>query len=275
MRKLTIGISTYDDFDGVYFTIQSLRLSHPEVMDEVEFVIINNNPKSEHGKAVYNFKNWVEEPLQYVEYSAYNSTSLRDKIFKLAETPYVLVMDCHVLIVPGALRKLIDFYDDKKDEGNLLQGPIMYDNLKDISTHFDLEWRSFMWGVWGHDERGNDPSNEPFEIPAQGLGLFSCRVANWLGLSTKFRGFGGEEGYIHHKFKNAGKKTLCLPFLRWVHRFERPNGVPYSVNVNDRFRNYMIGFNEIGKNTDEVIEIFKNSVSEDFIKTVKEELQIS
>ena len=30
---LTIGMATYDDFDGVYFTIQSLRLHHAEVME--------------------------------------------------------------------------------------------------------------------------------------------------------------------------------------------------------------------------------------------------
>ncbi len=28
-KLLTIGMSTYDDFDGVYFTLQSLRMYHP------------------------------------------------------------------------------------------------------------------------------------------------------------------------------------------------------------------------------------------------------
>jgi hypothetical protein len=29
MRKLTIGIPTHNDYDGLYFTIMSLHLFHP------------------------------------------------------------------------------------------------------------------------------------------------------------------------------------------------------------------------------------------------------
>jgi hypothetical protein len=28
-KLLTIGMATYDDYDGVYFTLQSLRMYHP------------------------------------------------------------------------------------------------------------------------------------------------------------------------------------------------------------------------------------------------------
>ena len=53
-----------------------------------------------------------------------------------------------------------------------------------------------------------------FEIPMQGLGLFACRRAAWVGFNTRFRGFGAEEGYIHEKTRQHGGRTLCLPFLR-------------------------------------------------------------
>ena len=43
----TVGIATYDDYSGLYFTIQSLRLHHPLV---TEIVVIDNNPESEQGK---------------------------------------------------------------------------------------------------------------------------------------------------------------------------------------------------------------------------------
>ena len=51
MGKLTIGLTVYDDYDGAYFTLQSLRMHHKEVADRLEFVIINNNPNSKQGKA--------------------------------------------------------------------------------------------------------------------------------------------------------------------------------------------------------------------------------
>jgi len=257
MSKLTIGMITYDDFDGVYFTLQSLRLHHPEAMNDVEFIIIDNNPDSNHGKEVKNLTGWGTGKVRYVGFTEYNSTAVRTKIFEMATTPYVLCLDCHVLLSLGAVKRLIDFFEAGKDQGNLLQGPMMYDDLKGVATHFDLVWRAQMWGIWGSDERGANPDNEPFEIPAQGLGLFACRKDSWLGFNPNFRGFGGEEGYIHEKYRLMGKKTLCLPFLRWVHRFGRPNGVRYPLTIENKIRNYFIGHLELGKDVTPVIEHFK------------------
>ncbi len=86
MSKLTIGLCVYDDFDGAYFTLQSLRMHHSEILDRLEFIIINNNPESAQGKAIYNFKNWIKDPVTYVEFDKFSSTALRDKIFSLANT---------------------------------------------------------------------------------------------------------------------------------------------------------------------------------------------
>jgi len=80
----------------------------------------------------------------------------------------------------------------------------------------------------------------------QGLGAFSCLKSAWLGFHPQFRGFGGEEGYIHESFRQAGRKTLCLPWLRWMHRFGRPFGPRYLVTQEDRLRNYVIGHDELG-----------------------------
>jgi hypothetical protein len=277
MEKITIGICVYDDYDGAFFTLQSLRMYHSEVMDRVEFIVINNNPGSASGRELKNHINNIAEPVTYVEFTNYSSTYLRRKIFDLADTEYVLVLDCHVLLEPGSLKKLLNYYDKGLDKGNLLQGPLLYDDLKHISTHFDFsakKWNSFMWGKWATDKRGTDRNAKPFEIPGNGLGLFSSRKNSWPGFNNKFRGFGGEEGYIHEKYKLNGKKTICLPFLRWNHRFARPNGIPYSVDLKERFRNYMIAFNEIGKDINEVIDNFKSTISTDYIDEVKKELDI-
>ena len=32
--RLCIGLATYDDFDGAYFTIQAIRLAHPEILGD-------------------------------------------------------------------------------------------------------------------------------------------------------------------------------------------------------------------------------------------------
>jgi hypothetical protein len=272
VKKLTIGMATHDDYDGLYFSIQAIRMYHPEILNDIEFVIVDNNPDSKHGKAIRKFVEWVKEPIQYLPFTKFKSTCVKNKVFELADTPYVLCIDSHVMLVPGAIKKLIEFYDDKRDNGNLIQGPLLYDDFHHISTHFDLKWNGYMWGTWGTDERGVDPNNKPFEIPAQGCGLISCRKDSWLGYNKDFRGFGGEEGYIHKKYEKHGKKTLCLPFLRWMHRFGRPNGATYPNDLKERFKNYLRGFLELGIPTDELEEHFSNLVTKEEMVTMRLEI---
>ena len=278
MSKLTIGLAVYDDYDGAFFTLQSLRMYHSEVMDRVEFVVINNNPTSEHGKALKSMVDIITEPKTYIEFTKYSSPFIKGKIFDIADTEYVLVMDSHVLLAPGSLKKLLDYYDKGLDNGNLLQGPLLYDDLCNVSTHFDFsskKWSGYMWGAWATDNRGKKSSSKPFTIPGNGMGLFSCRKDAWLGFNKSMRGFGGEEGYIHEKYKLKGKETICLPFLRWNHRFAKPSGTPYKLDIKQRFRNYMIAFKEVGKDTQEVIDNFAQVVPADYINEVKEELDIT
>jgi hypothetical protein len=272
MRKLTIGMCTYDDYDGVFFTIQAIRMYHPKIMNDVEFIIIDNNPTSESGKAVKDFTNHITLPCQYIPFDEYSSTSIKNKVFEYANTPYVLCIDCHILIQPGALKYLIDYYDSNLDDGNLLQGPLVYDDLKNVSTHFNRIWGSYMEGQWATDPRYIDKDSEPFEITGHGMGLFSCRKDSWLGYNTNFRGFGGEEIYIHDKYLKNNKKTLCLPFLGWMHRFTRIGGPPYKNDLLDRYRNYLIGHIELGKDVTKVDEIFDSVGTVEQRSTIKEEV---
>jgi hypothetical protein len=260
-KALTIGLLTYDDFDGLYFTVQSIRMFHPEALDDIEFLILDNHPDSAHGAAVKRFCSWIREPVRYVPVTDARGTALRDRLFGQARTEAVLCLDSHVLLAPGALRRLIDFFQAGEDDGNLLQGPLLYDDQRQCCTHFDPVWRNHMWGIWATDERGRDPAGAPFEIPAQGLGVFACRGPAWPGFNPGFRGFGGEECYIHEKFRRRGKKTLCLPFLRWLHRFERPGGVPYPLRLSDRVHNYLLGHAELGLDPEPVRAHFRGSLS--------------
>ena len=98
--------------------------------------------------------------------------------------------------------------------------------------------------------------SEPFEIPMQGLGLFFVRKAAWLGFNKNARAFGGEEGYIHEKYRRHGYKALCLPFLKWLHRFARPDGVQYPLTLEDKLRNYILGFTELGMDLEPVRKHF-------------------
>jgi hypothetical protein len=129
--------------------------------------------------------------------------------------------------------------------------------MTDISTHLAPVWYQGLWGVWARDERIMDPDATPFEIRMQGLGVFACRRDAWLGFNPRLRGFGGEEGSLHEKYRQAGATTICLPFLKWLHRFDRPQGPPYSVSWEDRVRNYLVLFDEMGLDPAPVVRHFE------------------
>ena len=260
----------YDDFDGVYFTIQSIRLYHSEIIDNIEFIVIDNNPTSKYGVATKKFVTSIDN-CRYFEFTDYTSTTVKNKVFEYANTPYVLCIDCHVMLVPGSLNKLIEYFETT-DTGNLLHGPLLWDNLTSVSTHLSNEWGTYMQGKWQTDDRYKNGDSKPFNIYAQGMGLFACRKDSWLEFNRNFRGFGGEEIYIHEKYRKNGKHVILLPFLGWLHRFGRPNGVPYPNTFTDRYRNYLIGRIELQQDTDEIDDMFISVLSADEQESIKDEV---
>ena len=107
-------------------------------------------------------------------------------------------MDCHVLFPTGSLDALLRYYLKNPNCRDIIQGPMLYDDLTGCATHFKPSWGGDMYGQWDKNEQELQ-KGKPFDIPMQGLGVFSCETQNWLGFSKLFRGFGGEEGYIHEK----------------------------------------------------------------------------
>src|SRR6056300_915603 len=109
-----------------------------------------------------------------------------------------------------------------------------------------------MYGTWGLDATSLI-AGEPFETRMMGLGIFSCKKSNWPGFNENFRGFGGEEGYIHEKIRRNGGRSICIPQLKWTHRFGRPDGVKYTLDIKDRIFNYFLGWIEITNNPNDIM----------------------
>jgi len=272
-KLLTVGMATYDDFDGAYFSIQSLKLYHDIFSsNDAEIIIIDNNPTSKHGSCLQSFVQGWAKNVKYVPYTDKKSTSVRNEIFKQSSGKYTVSMDSHVLFVPGAFDVLIRYYAANPDCKNIIHGPLLYDNMKSCATHFKPTWGGNMYGQWDTDHE-NMQKGVPFEIPMQGLGVFSCETKYWVGFNDLFKGFGGEEGYIHEKFRQLGGKAICLPDFKWIHRFGRPEGVKYPLNLEDRIWNYFIGWLELTRDPDhqmitDIYNYFKNQVSENNLNII-------
>jgi hypothetical protein len=274
-KSLTIGMATYDDYDGVYFTLQSLRMHHGDALQDVEFLVIDNNPTGPCAAELKKLEGATSD-YRYIPASKTTGTMVRQMVVDEGRGDFVLVMDCHVLLRLGALRQLRTYLAADSSTRDLLQGPMVHDNLEKMASHFRPEWQDGMLGVWDLDPRAEDPEGPPFEIPMQGLGLYAFRRAAWPGFNSAFRGFGGEEWYIHEKFRRNGGRALCLPFLRWLHRFPRPMGLPYVNRWEDRIRNYIIGFRELGQSTQPIeqhfAEVLGKSVAEPLFEAIYRDL---
>jgi hypothetical protein len=239
--RLTVGMATYNDFDGVFFTVEALRLYHPEVLDGLEIIVVDNHPEGVAAADLARLARRVPG-VRYVPFRAWRGTACRDLVFREARGEHVVCLDAHVLLVRGALAAIDAHLAEHPDD--FVQGPLVREDGTLHSTHFEPVWEAGMFGRWALDDRAF--AGDPFEIDMCGLGLFACRRDRWPGLHPHLRGFGGEEGYLHEKFRRRGGRTVCLPAAGWVHRFSRPTGLPYAATWDDRLRNYRITFAELG-----------------------------
>lgn len=239
--NITIGMASYNNPEQVWWTIQGLRMFHD--VSDCEILVVDNQGNNK-TKQVCDHTG-----VRYVLSNKKVGTgAARNAIFDHATGEFVLVIDSHVYLVPGAIDKLKKWLADNWDEAvNLLQGPLHQGNLRLAWTHYKNEWRKQMWGTWA--PAGGMPvedlPTEPFEIEMMGMGLFGCRKDSWLRFHDKARGFDGVEGVIHAKYRHHGRRVLCLPFMGWVHRFSGIN-FGYPLHLKDKITNFLHGFDEIG-----------------------------
>ncbi len=239
---LTVGMATYDDFDGCYFTLQALRAYHPA---GVRIIVIDNAPRI--CPRTRNVTHAVGGRYLYRP-DLTGTSAPRSAVFDAADTDWVMVCDSHVLFESGAVQALLDFAAAHPDSNDLVQGPLVYDDGKTVGTHWRQDNPPGLWGIWDYDPQ--EKEGWPFEIPMQGLGAFAMRRCAWPGFHPLFRGFGGEEGYLHELVRQRGGRCLCLPALRWRHRFRdmESGGAPppYRLCATDHTWNLLIGHRELG-----------------------------
>ena len=244
--KLTIGMASYKNFEQVWFTLQALRMYQD--LDDVEILVIDNYGDDVMRDFIRDWMTTCTLPVRYVRWTdVQGPANAKNRIFEEANGDWVLSIDSHVLLAQGTLKKFKEWIDDNYDSKDLYHGPLLYDNLTSKADAMNDEWRGSSWGTWRQSQV--TPDQEPYSIPMHGMGLFACRKDAWLGFNPKFRGFGGEEGYIHAKFRKENRDVILLPFLEWSHYFQTRGDkvtAPYTPLLKDKIYNYKLGSIELG-----------------------------
>lgn len=257
---LTVGMATYDDYEGVWGTLVPLRdaIVAAGLVDDVELIVVDNNPDGLHAPHVRHVTNGIG---RYVPDDGPPSTSRpRDRIFQEARGEWTLVIDSHVYLRRGVLERLVRFCrapGSRADDQALWHGPLLHESIAQADGAPALVWTH--WApVWGADGMLGQMRCEPHlaedspahQIAASGMGLFLSRTREWLGFHLEHRGFGGEEVVIHQRYRDQGRRVYLLPWLQWVHRF-RPADLqpPYPMVPADRCRNYLLTARDWGHPT--------------------------
>lgn len=86
--RLTVGMATYDDYDGVYFTIQSLRLNNRALESELEFLVIDNHPDGPCADALKAMES-ISANYRYIPYHGHSGTAVPPWHLNLDRVPLV------------------------------------------------------------------------------------------------------------------------------------------------------------------------------------------
>src|SRR5215204_1764397 len=119
VAALTIGMATYNDFNGVYFTLQALRLYQD--LRDTELLVVDNYGCPATKQLV---EGWVHGARYLLATEVRGTAAPRDLVFREARGEAVLCCDSHVLFAPGAIRRLKEYYRAHPDCPDLLQGPV-------------------------------------------------------------------------------------------------------------------------------------------------------
>lgn len=250
--KFSLVMPTCNDFHGVAFTLKSAQMYHGDFIDD--YVVVDNcEHGSKHSPHVKTFTQSMGG--RYFNLATCKGTACaKNEAIRQAKNDWVICLDSHVMLYD--LEHLeAAIVDGKVNEKTLIHGPIMQDSGHVMATHFEPKWRGEMFGIWAFDEE-KYKAGRPFEIPGMGMGMFAVNKNFWPGFHKDFIGFGGEEMYIHDKYRQLGGKVICIPQFKWWHRFARPDGQGYHHTIDEKCYNYVVGWNDLGKPLGDVHDAF-------------------
>lgn len=270
--ELSICIATSDDYSGLHETITSILAHHSECRNRIEIVVCDNSPVgSRHVDLNQKLCNSTESTYVRLD-KRFGTACAKNEAVAASRGKWCLLIDSHVQI-PGAvvdwdgmaikqgvLRQALHWVMTRPNDQTLYHGHGYREDIGEstFGTQFKPGFGSFMWGQWETDERRS--GQVPFDIWAAGCWLMLFNRQAWEtvgGFHPLCLGFGGEEVFIHERWRRSGRKVQCLPWLRASHRFGNPAREPMPIA--DRIWNNCLMSLECGTPTKEqIVEHFVN-----------------
>lgn len=269
---LTIGMAVYEGFGDLALTISNLILNHRDAMHDIDILVVDNCPKSKDGEDTRNLLTNEVPHGHYCAFGPYCGTYVKEQVVRAAQTEYVMVMDPHVTLASGSLKKLVSFLRQTGDSNDLFHGPLLSIGGGTHATHMNPAFSNTNFGRWGTYQPAKHPgmlNPDIYEVPLHGMGLFLVRRDAWLGFHPAMHHFGSEEGYLHEKYRLHGRKVWSLPFLGWYHVFRnKSRKILYKMPTEHKYRNMLIGWREVSLPMDYVESCWKHVLKDEVRKPI-------
>lgn len=252
---LSIVMATYDDFDGCEFTLTFLRneLTGRGIADQVELLVVNNNPDSYDGKRIAAL--CAKVGANHIPFGEkQGSAAPRDLAIRSAKGKWVACCDCHIQFLFGVLPQLLEFCRTTESR-DMFHGPLCTEQMIQpdgkpslVWTHWEPVWgNNGMLGKQAGFSAEKLAEGNPIEILGAGLGLFLVMREHWTGFLPDLEEFGSEELCIHQGYRIAGRKVWLLPWMKWWHKFrDTSKPVPYQTHYGATCKNYLRWHKAIG-----------------------------
>ena len=242
---LSICLPSYRNFEETWFTINSLRLYQD--LKGVEIVVLDSYG-DDHLKSHIEYWCRANKPVKYLCNKTLQDgpAAAKEAAIQACSGEWFLCMDSHVLLVPNAIRDFKKWIHLNRESNDLVQSCLLHDDLRTVAPYMDPVWSGQFFGTWHTMDIDLVPDEA--EICFNGMGLFAGRKDAWVGFNPKCKGFGGvEEFIVQEHYRRRGDKVICLKCLAWNHLFRPQNTAPpYAMNLEDRKRNYILNFTELG-----------------------------
>lgn len=203
----------------------------------------------------------------------FHPSGFRDFLFCKAQAPYVLCLEAGIQIFPETLIALHNYFSNNPTSSDLLQGFFQLKLHGETYVSKQGSWsftdqKSAITSLrWSPQLEPEDSAKETQEITTQQhLGLFACRRDAWLGFNPRFRGLGGEEGYLHTKFRQVHQRVFALPCLLWKYDTDLVDSQVRNVYWFDLLYNYAVGYRELGKDLKQLEVYLEKSLPSEFTK---------
>ncbi len=137
---LTVGMATYGDSCGAYFTITGIRANHPDC----DLIVVDNAPIPDlrtRDACLANGGRYHHKP------NLHGTSAPRDEVFRLSQTPWTMCVDSHVIFETDAIHGLILHINRKWNSSDIISGPLIQDN-GEAWTHCRPTHPPAWWGTW-------------------------------------------------------------------------------------------------------------------------------